>query len=268
MKKPTQLPIYQVDAFTHEVFGGNPAAVCPLEEWLPDKVLQQIAEENNLSETVFYTQEENYYRIRWFTPLVEVDLCGHATLAAAFVLFNYGGFEGQTLPFFSPRSGDLSVAREGEVLTLNFPSDTIAPIELSDEIKAGFDISPIAAFKGKTDFLLVFEKEADIQSLSPSLDNIRRLPGRGVIATAKGEQVDFVSRFFAPQSGVDEDPVTGSAHTTLTPYWANELGKSEMTAVQLSARKGYLTCKHMGDRVEISGQARLYLTGEIHIPAS
>ncbi len=260
-----KLKLYQIDAFTNTIFSGNPAAICPLDAWLSDDMLQSIAMENNLSETAFYVKQGKQYELRWFTPSIEVDLCGHATLAAAFVLFNYENHEGNIIHFNSPRSGVLTVTKKGELLTLNFPSDRLEPIELSDEIKMCFDIKPQQSFKGKTDYFLVFENEDEIKNLTPMFDAISKLIARGVIVTAKGNQVDFVSRFFAPQSGVNEDPVTGSAHTTLTPYWSKQLGKTELTAMQLSARKGYLECKHLGDRVEISGQGKLYLIGNIYL---
>lgn len=259
-----KIKIYQVDAFTNKLFGGNPAAVCPLEEWIDDALMQQIAMENNLAETAFYVKRENLYQIRWFTPKVEVDLCGHATLAAAYVLFHHENHWGDVIHFYSTRSGDLTVTKQDESLTLNFPTDIFEEITLSASLKSGFDIMPLRALKGKTDYVLVFDRESQVKNMQPNLSNIAKLDGRGVIATAKGDEADFVSRFFAPQSGIDEDPVTGSAHTTLTPYWSKELGKTELTAVQLSGRKGYLQCKLSGDRVEISGQAKLYLKGEIY----
>lgn len=255
--------IYQVDAFTDKIFSGNPAAVCPLGQWLDDEILQKIAMENNLAETAFYVKEGDRYQIRWFTPEVEVDLCGHATLASAYVLFNLENHEGNAVHFFSRRSAELTVTRDAELLTLNFPVDTIEPIALTDEITNGFDIQPVAAFKGRTDYLLVYEGEDQISQLTPSFEKISKLKVRGVIVTAKGNEVDFVSRFFAPQVGVNEDPVTGSAHTTLTPYWAKQLHRNELSAIQLSSRRGYLKCTLLGDRVEIRGRAKLYLQGEI-----
>ncbi|WP_018478271.1 PhzF family phenazine biosynthesis protein [Pontibacter roseus] len=257
--------LYQIDAFADKVFSGNPAAVCPLDDWLADDLMQNIAMENNLAETAFYVKRGSQYELRWFTPAVEVDLCGHATLAAAYVLFHHEGHTGLTIQFHSPRSGTLTVTRQGELLTLNFPTDTLREVEVSAEILAAFNTKPTAAFKGKTDYMLVFEREEDIRTLQPRFGSISRLEARGVIVTAPGESVDFVSRFFGPRVGVDEDPVTGSAHTTLTPYWANRLGKTELSAIQLSARKGFLHCKHLGDRVEISGQGKLYLIGELHL---
>lgn len=257
--------IFQIDAFADKVFSGNPAAVCPLDQWLSDDTLQNIAMENNLAETAFYVKQGNQYQIRWFTPTIEVDLCGHGTLAAAYVLFNLENHNENIIHFYSPRSGALTVARKGELLTLNFPTDTFEQIELSDEIKSCFEVEPQLAFKGKTDYLLVFDNENIIRKLTPAFDAISKLKGRGVIITARGDNFDFVSRFFAPQSGINEDPVTGSAYTTLAPYWAKQLGKDEMTAMQLSSRKGYLHCNYLNDRVEISGQGKLYLIGEIYL---
>lgn len=256
--------IYQIDAFADRVFSGNPAAVCPLNQWLSDDVLQKIAMENNLAETAFYVKQGNQYQIRWFTPTVEVDLCGHATLAAAFVLFNHENYNDTIVHFYSPRSGALTVTKKGELLTLNFPTDIFEQIELSDEINNCFDIKPKLAFRGKTDYMLIFDQEDEIRKIIPALELISKLKVRGVIVTAQGNKVDFVSRFFAPQSGINEDPVTGSAYTTLTPYWAKRLDKTELTAIQLSERKGYLQCSYLNDRVEISGKGKLYLIGEIY----
>jgi len=256
--------IYQVDAFAERLFSGNPAAVCPLEQWLEDEILQNIAMENNLAETAFYVKQGDKYEIRWFTPGSEVDLCGHATLAAAYVLFNHEGHKSDIIRFHSPRSGKLTVKQTGELLTLDFPSDIYRSVEISPELTACFDIKPIKAFKGKTDYMLIFENEQQIRSLTPHLSEISKIEARGIIATAKGEYVDFVSRFFAPQVAIDEDPVTGSAHTTLAPYWAQRLNKEELSALQLSKRGGSLICRYIGDRVEISGKAQLYLEGYIH----
>lgn len=257
--------IYQIDAFTEKLFGGNPAAVCPLDSWLSDDILQKIAMENNLAETAFYVKQGKDYQIRWFTPVCEVDLCGHATLAAAYVLFNFGNHIENKICFNSLKSGLLTVARHGDWLTLNFPADDFEQIDLSDEITKGFNIKPLFAFTGKTDLLLVFKNEDDIRNMRPDFAIISKLKYRGIIVTAKGDNVDFVSRFFAPQSGINEDPVTGSAHTTLTSYWSRKLDKTELTAIQLSERKGLLKCKYLNERVEISGRGRLYLTGEIFL---
>ena len=260
-----ELKLYQVDAFTDKVFSGNPAAVCPLESWLKDDLLQKIAMENNLAETAFYVKNGDAYDIRWFTPTLEVDLCGHATLASAYVLFNYQNHPGNIVKFHSRRSGQLTVEREGDLLKLNFPTDEYSRIELSAELKACFDKTATEAYKGKTDFMLVFNSERDIRDIKPSFDVISKLPGRGIIVTAPGDSVDFVSRFFGPQSGINEDPVTGSAHTTLTPYWSKRLEKKELTAMQLSLRVGHLKCRFLNERVEISGKGKEYLIGDIFV---
>lgn len=260
-----KLKIYQVDAFTDRVFAGNPAAVCPLEKWLSDEEMQNIAMENNLAETAFYVPHGKDFQIRWFTPSVEVALCGHATLAAAYVLFHLENYSAASISFHSRQSGILTVTQSGDRLTLNFPADEIHPVELNSTLSATFQIQPKLAFKGKTDYMLVFADETDIRDLRPNLETIAQLDARGVIATAKGDIADFVCRFFAPQSGINEDPVTGSAYTSLAPYWAERLGKNSLSAVQLSARKGYLNCNLRGERVEISGKAKLYMTGEIYI---
>jgi PhzF family phenazine biosynthesis protein len=263
-----ELELYQVDAFCKELFSGNPAAVCPLASWPADALMQQIAAENNLAETAFYVQEAahpegDHFRIRWFTPTVEVDLCGHATLATAHVLYNHKGFTGDTIKFAS-HSGELRVKKAGDLLTLDFPTDTITPIPVTEDVSRWFRKRPEEAYKGKTDYMLVFADEADIVNLQPNLAVIEKLTeARGVIATAPGDGIDFVSRFFGPQSGVPEDPVTGSAHTTLTPYWSKRLGKKHLTVQQLSARKGYLQCEDAGDRIRISGHAKTYLIGRL-----
>jgi PhzF family phenazine biosynthesis protein len=268
------MKIYQVDAFANQLFQGNPAAVVPLDKWPSDSLLQQIAMENNLAETAFFVPAHRLhdsgpgvgmdFHIRWFTPTTEVDLCGHATLASAFVLYEFEGYVDETIRFHS-RSGLLTVGRRGESLTLNFPADPPTPVELSAELTTGFEPKPIKAFKGRTDYLLVYENEKDIRDLRVDLGQLSRIPARGIIVTAPGEKTDFVSRFFAPQSGIDEDPVTGSAHTSLTPYWAGRLGKTKLTAIQLSSRKGWLECELQDDRVLITGQARAFLKGNILI---
>ena len=255
--------IYQIDAFTDKVFSGNSAAVCPLEEWLSDELLQKIAMENNLAETAFYVKRDTQFHIRWFTPKVEVDLCGHATLATAFVLYHYENHTDNQINFYSARSGDLKVTKQDDYFTLNFPIDKYENVEFTPLLLSGFDILPLEILKGKTDYVLVFENESQIKNIKPNLAQISKFGGRGVIITAKGDNVDFVSRFFAPQIGVDEDPVTGSAHTTLVPYWAKKLEKTKLSAIQLSERKGYLRCKFLDDRVEISGRAKLYMIGNI-----
>lgn len=260
-----RLKLYQIDAFASKPFTGNPAAVVPLSQWLPDQTMQQIAMENNLAETAFYLPCGDHYELRWFTPNQEVDLCGHATLATAYVLFEQEGHSGPKIDFHSPRSGPLSVTKNGSMLTLDFPADTLTAVTLDQQILDCFDLSPYAAYQGKTDLMLVYEHEEQIRTLTPYFDRINQLDVRGVIVTAPGDQVDFVSRFFAPQCAVPEDPVTGSAHTSLTPYWAQQLGKTQLEAQQLSSRSGHLSCQHLGDRVAISGQAQLYLIGYILI---
>lgn len=226
--------------------------------------MQKIAMENNLAETAFYIREGSDFHIRWFTPIVEVDLCGHATLAAAHVLYEYENY-GPGKIIFNSRSGMLSVKKENDLLTLDFPADSISEMELSTALTDGFNHKPVRAYKGKTDFMLVFESEEQIRTLEVDLGMIAPLKCRGVIATAPGKKVDFVSRFFAPQSGISEDPVTGSAHTLLTPYWARVLDKTELSAMQLSARGGRLWCTLAGDRTKISGEAKTYLIGHIFI---
>ncbi|MBA0884004.1 PhzF family phenazine biosynthesis protein [Flavobacterium sp. BBQ-18] len=260
-----RMKIYQIDAFTKSVFSGNPAAVCPLEQWLSNEIMQKIAAENNLAETAFYVKNGDKYEIRWFTPQTEVDLCGHATLAAAFVLLHYENHSDSVITFYSPRSGDLTVTKDGDLLSLNFPTDILEPITLTNEILDAFDSKPQLAFKGKTDYMLLFNTEEEILNLKPNFDQISKLDVRGVIITAKGNTTDFVSRFFAPQSGINEDPVTGSAHTTLIPYWAKELNKTVLSAIQLSERKGYLDCELLGNRVRISGYAKCYLIGDLFL---
>ncbi len=260
-----QLRLYQVDAFTDRVFKGNPAAICPLEHWLPDPLMQQIAMENNLAETAFFVRKGRRFHIRWFTPEVEVELCGHATLASAFVIFNLQHFPDPVVEFDS-LSGPLRVSKKGDFLTLDFPADKPSGSVAPSGLVEGMGLPPLEIYKGKTDYMLVYESAAQISGLKPNMLRISEIPARGIIVTAPGDDVDFVSRFFAPQSGIPEDPVTGSAHTTLAPYWAEKLGRSELKARQLSKRGGWLQCRVTGDRVEISGQARAFMTGEIDIP--
>lgn len=258
------MKIYQVDAFTSELFGGNPAAVCPLEKWIPDDIMQKIAAENNLAETAFYVNKGDEYEIRWFTPKVEVDLCGHATLAASYVLCNHDGCTSKTIRFVSPRSGVLTVSVENDLLVLNFPTDIYKPVTITKEYSDAFDKTPNLIFKGKTDYMYIFDSKNTIENIVPDMDAINKLDARGVIVTAKGDNTDFVSRFFAPRVGISEDPVTGSAHTTLIPFWSEALNKNKLTATQLSERKGFLFCKYLGDRVEIGGSCTLYMVGDIN----
>ena len=258
------LRIYQVDAFADRLFGGNPAAVCPLDSWLPDETMQKIAAENNLAETAFYVRADGGFQIRWFTPTVEVDLCGHATLASAYVAFHYDRHPGDVVEFGS-KSGPLKVRREGDLLVLDFPADRVEPVSVPQLLVEALGREPIETYKGKTDYLVVYGVEEHVASLVPDLCDLAAVPARGIIVTAPGREVDFVSRFFGPQVGVPEDPVTGSAHTTLTPYWSARLGKPEMTAIQLSKRQGRLRCRLAGSRVEIAGRAVPYLAGTITI---
>lgn len=259
-----KIKIFQIDAFTDRLFKGNPAAVCILDAWLKDETMQAIAAENNLAETAFVVADEKRFQIRWFTPTIEVDLCGHATLAAAFVYFNHLGYTGDQIIFHSPRSGELKVRPKRDLLFLDFPSDRLTPSQdHAISIKACLGIEPLEVYKGRTDFLAVVEDEETVKSIHPDMRETSHLPARGLIVTAKGNDVDFVSRFFAPQSGIDEDPVTGSAHTSLIPLWSAKLGKIEMTAKQLSQRGGALWCVNNGERCQIGGRAKLYLTGEI-----
>ena len=260
-----KLKLYQVDAFTDKLFHGNPAGICILNTWPEVSVMQNIAAENNLPETAFLVQKKDEVEIRWFTPTVEVDLCGHATLASAHVLFTYYPIQENPIHFFSPRSGFLEVERNKEWLTLNFPKDTYTKITVPDILVNAFQMSPIEAYRGKSDFLLIYSKQQTIEEMNPDMDMIQSVGGRGVIISAPGNEVDFVSRFFAPQSGINEDPVTGSAHTTLTPYWSHKTGKNKLTALQLSKRRGELVCELKGQRVLISGKAVTYMIGEIEI---
>jgi PhzF family phenazine biosynthesis protein len=256
--------IYKVDAFADKVFTGNPAGVCPLESWLPSETMKNIAMENNLSETAFYVKTGDSYHLRWFTPLVEVDLCGHATLATAHVLFNHENHEGDIIRFES-RSGILTVEKNRDLLTLDFPADKAEEIKITKDILDAFSEKPVKAYRGKSDVMLVYENEEQISNMDFDIKKIAEIPARGVIITARGHICDFVSRFFAPQSGVNEDPVTGSAHTLLAPYWSELLGRKELNAVQLSARRGFLKCADLGSRIKISGYAKTYLIGEIFI---
>jgi PhzF family phenazine biosynthesis protein len=257
--------MYQVDAFTEKLFGGNPAAVCLLGCWPNEQLMQLIAGENNLAETAFIIKDNDHFNIRWFTPAVEVDLCGHATLASAHVIFNYTDFNEDEIIFYSERSGTLKVRKEGSLLTLDFPADQFHEIAAPDALIKGLGVQPIETYMGKTDYMAILSSQKEVAELSPDFSLLSQLKGRGIIVTAKGETADFVSRFFAPQSGINEDPVTGSAHTTLIPYWARTLGKTELTAVQVSRRRGDLLCKYLGDRVEISGHAVIYMIGEITV---
>ncbi len=261
------IKLYQVDSFSSEIFSGNPAATCLLNEWLPEEIMQKIANENNLSETAFLKKQAEHYHIRWFTPTIEVDLCGHATLAAAHVLFEHEGFKRKEI-IFSSKSGILAVRKEKELLYMNFPVDQIEKVDPPVELLNGLNNSPEEVFKGKTDYLVRLKNQQEVEKIKPNLFAWSKLDVRGIIITAKGIETDFVSRFFAPGAGINEDPVTGSAHTSLIPYWSNQLNKDEFLAAQLSTRKGLIYCKNKGNRVEIGGKAVTFLKGEIYLKNS
>jgi predicted PhzF superfamily epimerase YddE/YHI9 len=260
-----RLPIYQVDAFTDSLFGGNPAAVCPLPSWLPDAVMQAIAAENNLSETAFFVRDGADYALRWFTPSVEVDLCGHATLASGYVVFRFLEPQRETVSFQTAKAGTLTVARRSDMLAMDFPARPASPAEPPPGLLAAVGGNPREVLRAR-DHLIVYGSAAEIVALKPDLAALAKVDCWAAIVTAPGENgVDFVSRFFAPAQGVPEDPVTGSSHCTLVPYWAKRLSKTELEARQLSHRGGALHCTLDGDRVSIAGQAALYLEGRIEV---
>ncbi len=257
------IPYYQVDAFTSALFSGNPAGVCLLTEWLPDAVLQSIAAENNLAETAFVVQRDSCFDLRWFAPTLEMDLCGHATLAPAHVIFRHLGWRGLAVKF-QTRSGVLTVTREDDLLSLDFPSRPAADCSAPADLIEGLGCTPSATAKAR-DYMAVFDSEQAIRELQPDMTALMRLDCLGVIATAPGEQCDFVSRFFAPRAGVPEDPATGSSHCTLIPYWAERLGRQKFHALQLSKRGGEFYCENRGERVGIAGRAVTYSTGFLHV---
>ncbi|HNT92540.1 MAG: PhzF family phenazine biosynthesis protein [Bacteroidales bacterium] len=259
------IPFYQVDAFTHGPFTGNPAAVCVLTEPVTVETMQKIAMENNLSETAFITKGKDEWLIRWFTPAAEVDLCGHATLASAFVVLNILDPQSEEVRFLSRVMGHLTVRKRGDLLELDFPVDTLSKCELPGIMAESLGSVPAECLMGRTDYLLLYGSETEIINMKPDFRTLAGTGARGVIVTAPGDTVDFVSRCFFPQIGIDEDPVTGSAHTTLTPFWSARIGKKTMKARQLSARGGVLECTLDGDRVHIAGSAILYLKGEIYV---
>ena len=259
-----RLAIYQFDAFSSHIFGGNPAAIVPLDKWLEDAVMQSIAEENNLSETAFFVEEGKNYRLRWFTPTIEVNLCGHATLAAAHLIFSEIDTAAEKVSF-ETHSGMLTVRREGNGLAMKFPSLPHESCELTDQLKHGLGVT-FAQVYGDMDYMVVLDSEEAVRVIQPNFSLLAKVDRRGVIVTATGNDCDFVCRFFAPAAGINEDPVTGSAYSMLAPYWAKRLGKTEMYARQLSRRGGEVKCRLDGDRVIISGQAQLYLKGEITLP--
>ncbi len=258
----TGLPYFEVDAFAGKLFRGNPAGVCPLSKWLDDSLMQSIAAENNLAETAFFVPRGDDFDLRWFTPTIEIDLCGHATLASAFVLFSELNYRGDSVRFHS-HSGPLTVSSSGGVLTLDFPSRPPGPCAAPKALIDGLGAKPAEVSKAR-DYFAVFNSESEIRSLQPDFNLLGTLDQK-VIVTAPGGDCDFVSRFFAPTAGVNEDPVTGSAHCTLIPYWSQRLGKTRLFARQLSKRGGELFCEQAGDRVRIGGKAVLYLRGEIEL---
>lgn len=258
-----KLNIYQIDAFTKNIFEGNPAAVCPLGSWIEDSIMQKIANENNLSETAFFVKENNTFRIRWFTPFCEVDMCGHATLATAYVIFEILHYKENEIVFDS-KSGILKVAKENGKFKMDFPLQKITKCEIPNKLQNVFDIHAIECYKSM-DYILIFNNEEDILNVKPNLELLKQIDLRGVIITSKSEKYDFVSRFFVPKYGVEEDPVTGSAFTQLVPYWNKVLYKNKFIAKQVSQRGGEVFCELKNDRVYISGYARKYLEGVIEI---
>lgn len=262
-----KLSIFQVDAFTRKTFAGNPAAVVPLDQWLPDETMLAIAAENNLAETAFFAKNGDRYDIRWFTPAVEVNLCGHATLASGHVLFNELKAESDTVRFYSHRSGELSVTRDGDRLVLDFPAYPVVEIENLPEVAAA-GVSPLKSWETQGNMLMMrLGSQQEVATLQPDMHRIAQLPYDEIIVTAKGDDCDFASRMFAPRIGIPEDPVTGAIHCSLIPFWANELGKTELFARQVSKRGGEIFCELAGDRVKIAGHATLYLKGEIFVEA-
>ena len=260
-----KIPIYQVDAFTSDVFSGNPAAVCMLDAWIDDRRLQSIAAENNLSETAYLVQNGNGFEIRWFTPLTEVELCGHATLASAFVQFVCRKWRGDTIRFQTRKSGKLVVKRRDDICEMDFPARSAQAQVPPDGLDKALGVTPREVFGSAEDLMVVLDNEKTVVDVEPVFPALEEVDCRGIIITARGDESDFVSRFFAPKVGIPEDPVTGSAHCVLIPYWAAVLGKKELRAFQVSKRGGELFCRHAGERVMISGNAVLYLEGTIMI---
>src|SRR6056297_664848 len=255
------LPIYQIDAFTSNIFEGNPAAVVPLKEMIEKKLMQKIAMENNLSETAFIVKEGNNYKIRWFTPTCEVDLCGHATLASAHLVIFHLETGRNEVKFISTHH-ELTVKNEDEYLSLSLPKAENKTISISDELVKGLGKRPTEVYQSD-DIMAVFDTAEDIKNLKPDFSILKNIDTRGIIVTAQGDKADFVSRFFAPAAGINEDPVTGSAHTKLIPFWAKKLGKNNLHAEQLSHRPGKIICRNLKDRVELLGNARTYMEGTI-----
>ncbi len=260
-----KLPLYQVDAFARAPFTGNPAAVCPLPHWLDDAVLQAIAAENNLSETAFFVRGDDGYALRWFTPIAEVDLCGHATLASAYVIFTYLDRRARRVAFTTRRAGTLTVTKRASVLEMDFPAVPAAAVEAPPRLLGALGTRPVAVLATKRNYVAIFKREADVARLTPDLAALKSLDRPGLAVSAPGDKADFVVRFFAPALGIPEDPVTGSAFSTLVPYWAAKLGRKTFNARQLSARGGDLRLALKGERVMIAGRCRPYLKGEITI---
>ena len=260
-----KLPIYQVDAFTSELFSGNPAAVCFLDAWMDDALLQSIAVENNLSDTAFLVPNESGFDLRWFTPMAEVALCGHATLASAFILFTKRNWSAPTVRFQTRWSGELSVSRQGDLLEMDFPARPSHPCTPPEGLAEALHLKPEKVFASAEDLMVVLDDERAVRTLAPDFEGLQKIDCRGLIVTARGDQSDFVSRFFAPRFGIPEDPVTGSAHCVLAPYWADLLHKDFLHAFQVSRRGGELFCANRGDRVGISGKAVLYLEGTLKL---
>jgi len=257
-----QLKAFQVDAFTNSLFKGNPAAVVILENEISDELMQNIAFENNLSETAYILINKSPIEIRWFSPTAEVDLCGHATLASAKILFKHYLPDEKKI-IFDSKSGELIVTQSGNLLTLDFPSDTLKQVDMSDEINQAANTCSQEVYKGRDDYLVILESEEELKRLTPNFKKVSKLDARGLIVSAPSNTVDFVSRCFFPQLGVNEDPVTGSAHTLLMPYWSNRLGRNKLSANQVSQRGGVLHCEYKGARTLISGEAIIFLTGVI-----
>ena len=258
-----KVKFYQIDAFTGKVFGGNPAAICPLENWLADETMQAIANENNLSETAFFVKKGRDFELRWFTPEMEVDLCGHATLASGHVLFNHLDFKPHQINFHT-KSGILKVSRTTDLLSMNFPSRKPLATETPQQLVDGLGRTPAEVLKSR-DYFAVFQNEQEVLSIQPDFNILAQLDCLGIIITAGGEKSDFVSRFFAPRAGIPEDPVTGSTHCSLIPYWSEKLHKKDLHALQLSKRRGELFCQDLGERVSISGNAVTFATGTIYL---
>lgn len=257
-----ELDLYQVDAFAEGVFSGNPAAVVPLFEWLSDELMQNIAAENNLPETAFFVQKGEYFELRWFTPESEVDLCGHATLASAYVIYEFLDYKDPVV-VFETKSGRLFVDREDDMYSMDFPAWGVREIQVTERVSKALGARPVELFMGERDMMAVFETEDEVRTLAPDFRLVSQLDGMCMICTAPGLDYDFVSRTFVPEEGIPEDPVTGSAHCTLIPFWADRLGKSEMVAYQASKRGGVLGCQYLGDRIKIAGKGVTYMKGTI-----